>query len=477
MKKSITEQSKLKKRIEELELEVMRLKKKLNQVSEIGNTISVPKSFDSIFGEAQATVKEFFKDIDFNPSKGTITINEDRYVLIRASSLSYGFFKQINLMYSDVGADEAFNIGQNFLFDIGHVIGIKDASQFHKKMGLKDALKKLATGPIHFAYSGWAYVEILEDSNPTPDENFFLRYNHPYSFEADSWIKKGEKSDQPVCIMNAAYSSGWCEQSYGIKLTAVEISCRAKGDETCTFIMAPPDKIEGYLSDQGHQIPKRHKIPVFFERKHIEGAMKKSLAEKETLLKEIHHRVKNNLQIISSLLNLQFQNIDDESVRNAISKSKDRINSMALIHTKLYQSSNLTSIDFGVYLDDLIKSIASSYSINDNINCSVKCIAAHFDIDLCINLGLIITELLTNAYKHAFVGEKSGLIKVELRSLKEEMFQLIIEDNGIGIPDHINLEKRESLGIEIVEALTGQIEGTIDTIFDKGLKYTITFKQ
>lgn len=477
MEKPITEQDNLKSKIEALEIEVLRLKKKLNQVSEVKETVKTPEPFKAIFSEAQATVKKFFKDIDFDPSKGTITINDDRYVLIRASSLSYDFFKQINLMYSDLGENESFEIGQNFLFDIGHVIGIKDAIQFHEKMGLKDPIEKLATGPVHFAYSGWAFVEILEESNPSPDENFFLKYNHPFSFEADSWIKKGEKSKKPVCIMNAAYSSGWCQQSYGIKLTAVEISCKAKGDDNCTFIMAPPDRIEEYLTGNGHKRAKNHKIPVFFERKIIEEAMKKSLSEKETLLKEIHHRVKNNLQIITSLLSLQFKNTKDESVNEAIAKSKDRINSMALIHTKLYRSNDLASIDFGTYLSELVYSISNSYSLNDKVECKVKSVITNFDIDLCINLGLIINELLTNAFKHAFIGQKSGNIKIELTKNKDELYQLIIADDGIGIPINQNIEIEQTLGLEIVNALTSQIDGTIDINSEKGVKYTIVFKK
>jgi len=477
MDKSIANQDKLKKKIEELELEVLRLKKKLNQVSEIKETVKYPEVFHPIFSKAQDTVKNYFKDIDFNPAKGTIIINEDRYVLIRASSLSYGFFQQVQLLYRDLGKKKAFTIGQNFLFDIGHVIGIKDAKQFHEKMEIKDSINKLASGPVHFAYSGWASVEILEESNPTPDKNFFLKYNHPYSFEADSWIKKGQKSDKPVCIMNAAYSSGWCEQSVGIKLTAVEISCKAKGDKNCTFIMAPPDRIEEYLSAEGHRKPKRHKIPVFFERKYIEEAMKKSLAEKETLLKEIHHRVKNNLQIITSLLNLQFKNIDDENVIDAIAKSKDRINSMALIHTKLYQTTNLSSIDFGVYITDLTNSIKKSYAPNDSkIKCTVECVAASFDIDLCINLGLIINELLTNAYKHAFNTAKSGRITIELSRKTTGMYQLIIEDNGTGIPGYIDMANPQTLGLEIVMALINQIGGTIEINSTKGLEHTIIFE-
>ena len=477
MDKSIIEQDKLKKKIIELESEVLRLNKKLNQISESRETIKAPEMLRPIFDEAQETVKKYFKNIDFNPSKGTITINDDRYVLIRASSLSFDFFKQINLLYSDAGEDTAFDIGQNFLFDIGHVIGIKDARQFQKKMKLKDPIKKLATGPVHFAYSGWAFVEILKESNPSPDENFFLKYNHPFSFEADSWIKKGVKSDKPVCIMNAAYSSGWCQESYGLELTAVEISCKARGDKNCTFIMAPPNKIESYLLGDNPHIPKRHKIPVFFERKHIEEEMKKSLEEKETLLKEIHHRVKNNLQIITSLLNLQFKDIEDDEVNDAISKSKDRINSMALIHTKLYQTKDLTSIDFGVYMKDLTNSITNSYSLKENVTCTIKKVPAKFDIDLCINLGLIINELLTNAYKHAFKGKKSGQITLELRRNTKQMYQLIVEDNGIGISEEIDITNPQTLGLEIVVALTNQIRGTIETNSKKGLKYIISFNK
>jgi len=463
-------------RIEALESENALLKEKLNRFSDTNETVKEPDSFKPIFDKAQDTVKDYFKSIDLNPSQGTITINDDRYVLIRASALSHDFFKAIKQLYRDEGENEAFHIGQNFLFDIGHVIGIEDARQFHTKMDLKDPIEKLAAGPVHFAYSGWAFVDIDPESRPTPDENYYLKYSHPYSFEADSWINKRQKSDKPVCIMNAAYSSGWCEESFGIELTAVEISCRAKGDENCTFIMAPPHKINEYLDAQSPQDSSASKITVFFERKSIEMTLKKSLEEKEILLREIHHRVKNNLQLITSLLNLQFKNIDDQRVIDAVSKSKDRIYSMALIHTKLYQSSNLTSINFGEYINELVTSVIDSYSLNNNIKCDVSHTNTVFNIDLCINLGIIITELLTNAYKHAFKNKTEGLVKVQLISTANTKHQLIIEDNGTGMKENLDINNPQTLGLEIVSGLIDQIDGTIETSSQGGLKYVIRFE-
>lgn len=209
------------------------------------------------------------------------------------------------------------------------------------------------------------------------------------------------------------------------------------------------------------------------EKKRLEEELIRKNQENELLLKEIHHRVKNNLQIISSLLNLQFNGIDDTRVHNALSKSKDRINSMALIHTKLYQSGDLAKINFGAYISELVESIEKSYSPNNNIKCIVKHELAIFDIDLSISLGLIITELLTNAYKHAFVNRNEGLIQVELNK-KGSKYQLIIADNGIGMENISNVP--QSLGLDIANGLIQQIRATVEITSIAGLKYMVTFE-
>lgn len=259
------------KKISELEQELIALKASLKKE----NTVNAPASFGPIFEKAQQTVNAYFSNLKLQPSKGTIEINDERYILVRASSLSNDFFKNIENLYKDKSTIEAFGIASSFLFDIGHLIGKQDAKRFHEKMQLQNPIEKLSAGPVHFAHAGWAFVDILAESNPVANENFFLKYNHPYSFEADSWIQAHEKTNQSVCVMNAAYSSGWCEESFGIPLTAVEISCRAKGDAECTFIMAHPDKIESIIEKE--RIIKKSKykpqIPFFFERKKNEEAI------------------------------------------------------------------------------------------------------------------------------------------------------------------------------------------------------------
>lgn len=211
------------------------------------------------------------------------------------------------------------------------------------------------------------------------------------------------------------------------------------------------------------------------EKKTLEVELIRKNQENELLLKEIHHRVKNNLQVISSFLNLQFSGIGGENVQDAVMKSKDRINSMALIHTKLFQSKNLATLEFSDYLYELVKSITRSYSTKSEIKCVVLPSHASFDIDLSINLGLIITELLTNAYKHAFVGKNKGLIRIELIDEGQDRYKLIIADDGVG-PNGKG-ENSKSLGLEIVSALVDQIDGKMDVCSNVGLSYTITFSK
>lgn len=204
----------------------------------------VPRQFEPLFFAAQAHVQNYFAGRTENLSKGTIEIGNQRYILVRGASLSVDLFELMTERYKDAGRDEAIDVARSFLFDIAHTIGKMDARCFHKQMGVQDPLEKLSIGPLHFAHTGWASVEVQPESRLTPDEDFLLVADHPHSFEADAWIKADRRPDFPVCVMSAGYAAGWCEDSFNIPLQGVEIACEARGDQTCRFIVAHPSKIE-----------------------------------------------------------------------------------------------------------------------------------------------------------------------------------------------------------------------------------------
>jgi len=244
-------------------------------------TVSVPEQFEPVFLKAQEYVARYFEGFRPDPEHGTIEIGGQRYILVRAASMSFEFFDMISSLYADRGAEEARRIASSFLFDIAHAVGKADARAFHQRMNVTDPVEKLSAGPVHFAHSGWAYVDILPESNPSPDEDYFLIYDHPYAFESEAWIRAGRTADFPVCVMNSGYSSGWCEESFGLPLVSAEIECRAKGDERCRFIMAPPSQIEKHLARHGiaageGEAGRTVRVPEFFERKRIEEQLRRS---------------------------------------------------------------------------------------------------------------------------------------------------------------------------------------------------------
>ncbi len=202
----------------------------------------------------------------------------------------------------------------------------------------------------------------------------------------------------------------------------------------------------------------------------------KSLAEKDLLVKEVHHRVKNNLQIISSLMKLQAAKSSNEEVRMSLNEAQDRINSMALLHQLLYRNNDMTSLLFNEYLDGLITQISSSFALtNKNIAIKTNFIELELDLDTAIPLGLITNELVSNAYKHAFRG-KEGVIHVELSKLVKNTYQLRVADNGDGLPANFDLHSNESLGLDIVCILSEQINAELKIYNDNGAKFEIVFK-
>ena len=219
------------------------------------STVKVPEAMEPLFEQAEKYVKQYFSTRIENPQKGTIEIGGERYILVRAVSMSVNFFEYIKTLYPGLNEAEANNVTGSVLFDIAHGVGSNDALAFHKAMNLKTAIEKISSGPVHFAYTGWAFVELGNECRPSPDVNSYLVYDHPQSFEADSWIKMERASNSPVCFMNAGYSAGWGQVSFGVDITVKEVLCRAKGDKYCRFIMGHPSKIDGYVREYKEKNP------------------------------------------------------------------------------------------------------------------------------------------------------------------------------------------------------------------------------
>jgi two-component sensor histidine kinase len=213
-------------------------------------------------------------------------------------------------------------------------------------------------------------------------------------------------------------------------------------------------------------------------RQEAEERLKVSLREKEVLLKEIHHRVKNNLQVISSLLDMQSLSIQSPEAIEVLEDNRHRVRTMAFVHERLYQSEDLASIDVREYLDSLTSYLLSAYECRtDDIRLNLQVEDVCLDPDAAIAIGLIVNELVSNALKHAFppAWEGEGEIGVELGALADGRFRLQVTDNGVGFPPQLDLKATGSLGLRLVTMLTQQLQGTLELGRGAGTIFKIIF--
>ena len=212
------------------------------------------------------------------------------------------------------------------------------------------------------------------------------------------------------------------------------------------------------------------------ERKQQTEELLRSIREKELLLKEIHHRVKNNLQIISSLFRLRTRQSRDEKTEEIFQESQDRIRSMAAVHSMLYKSKNFTEINFGEYIRETARQLFRSYSTNSAaISLSINAEDVMLPIDTAIPCGLIINELVTNVLKYAFPGDRRGEIRIEMNRDKNGV-RIVFADNGVGFPAGRDWRNTETLGLQLVNMLVAQLDGSIEMVINGGTRYVITLK-
>jgi son of sevenless-like protein len=206
------------------------------------DTVKVPKQWKAVFETADKYVGELFQEFVREPERGMIHVGGERYILVRGESLFVALFEQLESVLGEAPAQE-------FLYNMARLIGKSDSQAFSENRGVTTPIEKLSTGPVLFAYSGWAFVDIYPSSSPSQDENYFLHYQHPNTFESEIYRKRGIAKDRPVCFFSAGYSAGWCSEAYSVPVHAREMTCTACGAERCEFIMAPSKRLDEYARE------------------------------------------------------------------------------------------------------------------------------------------------------------------------------------------------------------------------------------
>lgn len=237
------------------------------------------------------------------------------------------------------------------------------------------------------------------------------------------------------------------------------------------------EELEKRVSDRTLELKEANDLlqSELAERKRMEEQIRRSLKEKDTLLREIHHRVKNNMAVVSSLLALQANNVRDCTVKSLLDESQQRIKSMALVHEKLYQTTDLSSINFKYYINSLMNEIISLYHINsDKITTEIRIEDIELDLESAVPCGLILNELLTNAFKHAFPDNRSGVLVVHFVKA-DGSYRLTIKDNGVGLPEGFDYKETSTLGLKIVNVLARQLTGRLQIKTDNGTEAVVEF--
>jgi two-component sensor histidine kinase len=201
------------------------------------------------------------------------------------------------------------------------------------------------------------------------------------------------------------------------------------------------------------------------------------LTEKECMLKEIHHRVKNNLQVVMSLLNSQADFLEDKAALSAIQESQHRVRAISLIHQKLYQSEGVARIPMHTYIGEVVAYLHESYCLDHTVRFELQVESIELDVAQAVPLGLIINEVITNAFKYAFPDGRPGTVRLSLRRLAKATYQLIISDNGVGLPAHYDPARSLSLGMTLLHGFSGQLDGELTITSRSGLTIDLVFQE
>jgi PAS domain S-box-containing protein len=294
-----------------------------------------------------------------------------------------------------------------------------------------------------------AELSVIEDEKSTVDKIRHIHNNKQLKFESVKLTKNGEKIPFEVNSTLVLYKGYPAILSIARNITERK-RAEEEINEYAEQLKNINDELEERVSKQTEQIRKNERIREL----------------------ELHHRIKNNLQIINSLINLQSENFDDEDVINAFRDTQNRVSSMSLVHQKLYQSQELNNLNLNGYIKDLAENLNDIYGRNNTkINVDVQ--DFNLGIDTIIPLGMIVNEIISNSLKYAFSDDGNGIINIKFYS--NNCYVLIIEDNGKGIPNNIDIENPDTLGLQLINTLVKQLNGEVELERKSGTKFIIRF--
>ena len=347
---------------------------------------------------------------------------------------------------------EVFNTSSDFIFIVNeseHIIDVNNSAILKYGLSKEEMIGKT--------------LKIIGDEKKTPYAVFqkkMKKANEGSPQQFDWWGKANNNESFPLEII--IRTGSYFGKNVFI-INARDISER---------MLAQEEKLRAEVAEATTSFLKKE----IAERKISEEKLKETLSEREMLLKEVHHRVKNNLQVISSILNLQSSYVKDQYTLSMLKECRDRIKSMSFIHESLYQTKNFSHVDFGDYLKSLCSNLLYSYSVSGRVALNFDIDNIFLTLDTAIPAGLIVNELVSNSLKYGFPDNQKGNIFVSLKRSKGGSNILMVEDDGVGMPSSVNYKETDSLGLQLVVTLSDQIDGKITLKKVKGTCFVIKFK-
>lgn len=487
----------------------------------MSSTEQPSQQFQRLYARSRSHVAQWFELGREDSSPAPVELLGERYVLVRASSLSVEFFETIAALYPPDCRPEAERVARQLLFDIAHSLGKQDARNLHRKLQLESVTDRLAAGTLHFAQCGWASVHVLPESSPTSDEAHYLICDHDHSFEADAWLAAGRKAEFPVCVMNAGYASGWCEATFGVELVSQEIMCRAKGDAVCRYIIAPPARLLDHVGAYLKRKPElargvalsevsglfRRMEPAERARKldetlsaMVEPRNRQLLAAQEELVRSeklallgqvadcVGHELRNPLGVINNAVYL-LQTISadaDATTREYLDIIKDEVADADRIVSDLLDAVRIRPperrvVDLGEMLTGLLGKCKLPETVTVDLELPENLPGLWVDAG---HLERMLRNLITNATEAMPEG---GRLEVRAEPVPGKSALMIsVQDNGVGMtmeqqarlfqPLFTTKARRIGLGLMVVSNLSRANGGTVgaESSEGSGSRFSIT---